>query len=74
MNPYTLSPEKQQEIMDAVNDPRLTNPPGDYFRLELKDRNIDIPKLEVISKKTENGKISTVDTAAYIKKLLKNEV
>lgn len=73
MNPYTLSPEKQQEVVDAVNDSRLTNLPGDYFRLELKDKSIDIPKIEVVSKETKDGKITAVSTAAYIKKLLKDE-
>lgn len=71
LNPYTLSTEKQLEVMEAVDDSRLTNPPGDYFRLELEGRNIDIPKLEVVSKETEDGKITTVSTAAYIRKLLK---
>jgi hypothetical protein len=50
-NPYTLQEEKQEEIIKVINDDRLTNPPGDYFRLKLANETIDIPKLARVSVK-----------------------
>lgn len=73
INPYTISDEEQSKIVKIVDDQRLSNPPGDYFRLKLKNKNIDIPKLNVISKKTDSGKITTISTTVYINDLLKEE-
>lgn len=73
INPYTISEEEQLRIMNTVDDQRLTNPPGDYFRLELANKVIDIPKLEMISKQTEDGKITAVSTIEYIKNLLEED-
>lgn len=70
INPYTLPKAKQQKVIDVVDDERLTNPPGDYFRLKLQDGTIDIPKLELIGKKTTEGKITRLPVQDYIRDLL----
>jgi len=66
VNPYTLAKQEQEEIVAEINDVRLTNPPGDYFRLKLVDESIDIPKLKYISIKTKDGKISRLSVVDYI--------
>lgn len=71
INPYTLPEEKQAKIMAAVDDSRLSNPSGDYFKLEINDEVIEIPKAEKISIHTENENITTVSTITYIKNQLR---
>lgn len=65
INPYRLSKKEQIRIMKEINDDRLTNPPGDYFRLELEDTTIDIPKLEYIGIK-KAGNISRLSIIDFI--------
>ncbi|MEX2369236.1 MAG: hypothetical protein WD552_02505 [Candidatus Paceibacterota bacterium] len=70
VNPFTLSKQKQEEIITTVADARLTNPAGDYFCLELANETIDIPKLEYIGVKTAGGRISRLAVADFICKQL----
>ncbi|MEX2514828.1 MAG: hypothetical protein WD335_01720 [Candidatus Paceibacterota bacterium] len=70
INPYTLPKSEQIKIMERIDDKRLTNPPGDYFQLNLDCDVIDIPKLRQISQQTADGKVSTVSVIDYIQQQL----
>jgi|GEM_PF-1145168 hypothetical protein len=66
INPYTLSKVEQEEIIRLINDNRLSNPPGEYFKLQMDGRVIDIPKLKNISLKTSKGKIRSISVTDFI--------
>lgn len=66
VNPYRLSKSDQMKVMENINDDRLTNPDGDYFRLKMGNSLIDIPKLRRVSIKTKNGRIRSIPVINYI--------
>lgn len=74
VNPYTLSPQEQADIMETIDDERLTNPTGDYFKLKIDDQEIDIPKLKTVSTKTASGTVKSISTVTYIQEKLNAEV
>jgi hypothetical protein len=70
INLYGLSKTEQEEIIQSINDKRLSNPSGDYFKLETDGRILDIPKSKNISIKTSHGKIRSIPVTDFINKKL----